>query len=463
MLSDLQVDVNGQQTFSVSLDLLASFSGKLRKMFGKSAPLHTGKLKLILHDFPGGAEGFELIVRFCYNGGRISYITPSNALLLHSAAMFLEINEDETKKFFENIPFLSWPQLLDCLKQSQELQPFFNSSYLVQEILNAVVDMISMANVTSPRAFSSSDSCTTDDLSTSFHNWLHDLEFLTVDLFEKVLSTMIARNLDHGTICSFLIHFQRAKSSGHLSSQKKCRIIKVVITSVSSIDGGFKYPFRRLCDVLQKCSSLKAGKSWAKKVEKMVGRRLDEATLDDLLVPCPKKNTCAYDVDLVLRLLKIFCRKSSCVDRLKKVGFLMDLYLAEVAPDPHLRFCKFLALALALPASARGSCDRVCEAIDMFFKVHGFVCEEEKMRICSVLNYEKLSSELLVKLAENIDFPDCVAADALVINLQSKLKSSLSANEDEEISVKLKKNPANVVRIDVLCPRSGKSLPILCS
>ncbi|KAL8491269.1 hypothetical protein ACS0TY_023055 [Phlomoides rotata] len=393
MLSDLQVDVNGQQTFSVSLDLLASFSGKLRKMFGKSAPLHTGKLKLILHDFPGGAEGFELIVRFCYNGGRISYITPSNALLLHSAAMFLEINEDETKKFFENIPFLSWPQLLDCLKQSQELQPFFNSSYLVQEILNAVVDMISMANVTSPRAFSSSDSCTTDDLSTSFHNWLHDLEFLTVDLFEKVLSTMIARNLDHGTICSFLIHFQRAKSSGHLSSQKKCRIIKVVITSVSSIDGGFKYPFRRLCDVLQKCSSLKAGKSWAKKVEKMVGRRLDEATLDDLLVPCPKKNTCAYDVDLV----------------------------------------------------------------------HGFVCEEEKMRICSVLNYEKLSSELLVKLAENIDFPDCVAADALVINLQSKLKSSLSANDDEEISVKLKKNPANVVRIDVLCPRSGKSLPILCS
>lgn len=336
-------------------------------MFSKSAPLHTRNLKLILHDFPGGAEGFELIVRFCYNRGRISCITPSNALLLHSAAMFLEINEDEIKKFVENIPFISWPELLDCLKQSQELQPLLNSSCIVQDILNAVVDMISMSNATSPRAFSSSDSCTTR-FSDDAIDWLRDLEFLSVDLFEIVLSTMISRNLDHGMICSFLIHYQRVKFSSLLTSQKKRKIIKVVI---ASIDGGsFKYPFRRLCDVLQKCVSLKVGKSWAKKVEKMVARRLDEATLDDLLVPCPKKNyCCAYDVDLVLRLLKFFCRDILHARRLKKVAFLMDLYLAEVAPDPHLSFCKFVALALALPASARGSCDKVYEAIDMFFKV----------------------------------------------------------------------------------------------
>lgn len=66
------------------------------------------------------------------------------------------------------------------------------------------------------------------------------------------------------------------------------------------------------------------------------------------------------------------------------------------------------------------------------------------MRMCSVLNYEQLSSELL---AENNDFPDCVSVDALAIQ-QSKLKSSLSAN---------------VVGINVLCPKSGRSLPILCS
>ena len=54
---------------------------------------------------------------------------------------------------------------------------------------------------------------------------------------------------------------------------------------------------------------------------------------------------------------------------LNKVATLMDLYIAEVAPDPYLKPSKFLALIVALPESARDSYDEVYRAIDMYLEV----------------------------------------------------------------------------------------------
>lgn len=112
--------------------------------------------------------------------------------------------------------------------------------------------------------------------------------------------------------------------------------------------------------------------------------------------------------------------------------------------------------------------------------------EEEKIRICSVLNCDKLSKESLVNLANNNgEFPACVAAAALEIlhskfkkmvnedeNLEFRLDSSLCADEDEEIVVNLSKGKEcrkvqnfflYVDKVDVTCAKSGKSLPRLCS
>jgi hypothetical protein len=55
--------------------------------------------------------------------------------------------------------------------------------------------------------------------------------------------------------------------------------------------------------------------------------------------------------------------------RLKKVGGLVDLYLAEVGPDPSLRPDKLVQLATALPAAARDSHDAMYRAIDVYFQV----------------------------------------------------------------------------------------------
>ncbi|GFP80671.1 BTB/POZ domain-containing protein at3g22104, partial [Phtheirospermum japonicum] len=461
-------------------NVVSFFSGRIRRLFGNSTA--AGKkqsFKLMLHGFPGGTEGLELIVRFCYNGGRID-ISPSNVILLQVVAKFMEINENQTKKeinenqtkkYLENTHLWTWSELLDCLKQCQELLRFMLSSYVVQEILDAVVEKIStLINISSPFQCSDNSSLlfSGDIISTyssrsarssscQAYSWLQDLEFLSIDLFEKVSSTMISRRLDRRIICAFLLHYQKVKCVGLLPSDQKCKIVEILISSLCSLDGisCFDFPFRSLCDLLRICLSFKMRNFWVKKVEIMIGARLDEATLDDLLVRARGRKTCAYDASLILRLLKVFLgqRKNILfVRRLEKVGFLIDLYLAEVAPDRKLKPSNFLAIALCLPGSARESHDRFFEAVDMFFKVHKSISKEEKMKICSALNYDKMSSESLVNIAKNAVFPTSAAAAALfflqsesenrsnyVANLELRSNSSFFANEDEQILAQLRK------------------------
>lgn len=151
----------------------------------------------------------------------------------------------------------------------------------------------------------------------------------------------------------------------------------------------------------------------------MIGRQLDKATLDNILIPAlPPRSSSLYDVDLVLRLVDSFLqdkaeallpasqftrsrstasfsartdsrlsslsRTSSRMLRpgaisrdismpvqsaLTKVGELMDKYLAEIAADIHLKPSKFLALAESLPDYARRSDDGLYRAVDIYLEV----------------------------------------------------------------------------------------------
>lgn len=104
----------------------------------------------------------------------------------------------------------------------------------------------------------------------------------------------------------------------------------------------------------------------------MIGSQLDQATLDNLLVPSPHGISYLYDVNLILRFLKAFLRRGNSLVtpiRMRKVASLIDLYIAEIAPDPCLKTSKFLALATAIPDSARDSYDELYHAMDMYLEV----------------------------------------------------------------------------------------------
>ncbi|XP_010316628.1 BTB/POZ domain-containing protein At3g22104-like [Solanum lycopersicum] len=435
----LEVDVNGREIFLVDKTILASFSGRLRKLFSKLTG-KTTRLKLIFDKFPGGAECFEHIVKFCYNGGTIK-ITPFNMFQLHCAANYLEMNQqmqqgrpslvEQTISFFEKIHYMTWSELIIGLKKCQELIFFMPSSSLLQQFMDCVVGRLELHYISSPCASSTDNSSMqfSGDISTESRGiypcqatwWFAHLGFLKLNMFKMIIDTMISKKLDHHVISSFLFYYKRMKCL-NASSVQKCRIIETVIKFLYSLDSNF-VSIRGLFDILQASFTLKMSKCSIEKLEHLIGSQLDRAKLDDLLVPSPAGEKIAYNINLILRLVDIFLstnREKILMYQVKKVAELIDVYTIEVAPDPRLKPSKFLALAMAMPDIARESYDNIYIAIDMYLKVHiNVLCEEEKIKICCVLNYEKLSEETQKEAAQNENFPACA-----VVTLQNRLKYS---------------------------------------
>ncbi|XAR68070.1 hypothetical protein NMG60_11003070 [Bertholletia excelsa] len=442
---DLEVDVNGNEIFFVDKKIISSYSGRISKLFGKSRG-ETKNQKIIFHDFPGGAGSFELMARFCYNNGKIE-INPLNLPLLYCTAHFMEMNTSaagspnllqQTEKSLEEIRYWTWPELLAALKQCQNLLDVDNSSIILEKCLDSLLGKLELASEASPCPSSSSldssalrlssDTRSTESLKNgSFRAtwWFEDLVAINPNLVETIARSMVSRKFDHSIISKFLLFYQKSRFVPANSDEKR-RITEMMINMLYSLDQS-SIPFKSLLGILRIALNLNISKSCRSKLECMIGSQMDQTTLDNLLVPSPSGTSNLYDVNLVLRFLKCFLGKRTChmpLVRLKKVASLMDLYIAEVAPDPSLKPSKFMALVRALPDSARDSHDAIYHAMDMFLEVHGGLSKEEKLNICCGLNYEKLSAEARNHLAQNKKFPSKSTVEAL-ISQQSKLKSLL--------------------------------------
>ncbi|GFP89516.1 BTB/POZ domain-containing protein at3g22104 [Phtheirospermum japonicum] len=428
---DLEVDVNGEEVFVVNKRVISSYSGRINKLVAKSKGA-TGRLKVIFNDFPGGPSNFELVTRFCYNNGKVN-INPLNISNLGCAAHYMEMNNqvsktenlcEQTEKSLENeIRYWTWSELLTALKQCQNLLP--GAISIIDSFLDSVIGRIASSCQPSPcpSTVSSSDSyrlsCDTRSCTESFKNgtwWFDDLASFDPELIRMLVKSMVSRNFENGVISRFLFYYQKSR----FGSVEKIRTVESVIEMLDSLDIR-SVSYRSLFGIMRVSLNMKLSKSCRDKLENMIGLQLDRATLDNLLIPSPVGKSYLYDVNLVLRFLKSFLSRGVCcvpLSRLKKVGSLVDLYLNEVAPDPHLKPLKFLALIRALPDSARDTCD------GLYHAVHTGLSEEQKMKVCFGLNYEKLSSEVLNHLARNLTMPSKSAVQALV-SQQRKLKSLL--------------------------------------
>ncbi|XWS54288.1 hypothetical protein CRYUN_Cryun10bG0077600 [Craigia yunnanensis] len=449
---DLEVDVNGEETFLLDKKIICSFSGRLSKLFGKSTSAKRNKV--IFHDFPGGAENFELISRFCYDNGKID-INPSNISLLYSAAQFMEMNNsvsgncnllEKTKKSIEEISYWTWPDLLVALKHCQDLEQVATSSGILEKCLDSLVGRLAMTSEASPCASTSSpdssgfrlscDTRSTESLKNSISRatWcFEDLSVLSPNLIEMLIKSMVSRKCNHVIISRFLFYYQKAKFYT-ASSDEKRKVSEIVIDMLYTLDPS-SISCKSLFGILRVVPSLNISKSSRNKLESLIGSQMDQATLDDLLIPSPYGTSYLYDVNLVLRFLKAFLHGGGwqlSPMRMKKVASLVDLYIAEVAADPCLKSSKFLALVVALPDSSRDSWDELYHAMDIYLEVHAGLSEEEKVKICYALNYEKLSAEACIYLSQNANFPSKSAVQALT-SQQLKLKNLLQGTNNTKL------------------------------
>ncbi|KAG8640686.1 BTB/POZ domain-containing protein At3g22104 isoform X1 [Manihot esculenta] len=442
---DLEVDVNGEETFMVDKKLISSYSGRLSKLFGKSTG-STRHIKVIFNDFPGGAESFELISRFCYNNGRID-ITPYNISLLHYAAQYMEMNNsvsgsqnlmEQIEKSLQEINDWTWLEVLVAVKQCQGLFPPMDCSVILEKCMDSIIGRIFSSSESSPSLSNFSHdssgirfSCetrSTESLKSSFSRatwWFEDLLVLSPELVEMVIKSMVLQKFDHAIISRFLIYYQKSKFYTATSDEKR-KIVETVIDMLHILDWN-SVLCKNLFGILRVASIFNISKRSKNKLESMIGSQMDQAALDNLLIPSPHGMAHLYDINLVLRFVKAFLHNGNSQVtsmRLRKVARLMDMYIAEVAPDPCLKPSKFLALAMALPDSARDSYDEIYHAIDIYLEVHSGLSEEEKAKLYCALNCEKLSAEARIHLSQNKTFSSRTAVQALK-SQQLKLMSLL--------------------------------------
>ncbi|XP_065879540.1 BTB/POZ domain-containing protein At3g22104-like [Euphorbia lathyris] len=261
-------------------------------------------------------------------------------------------------------------------------------------------------------------------ISTSTPRWFEDLVFFNVRFFDKLVKTMLFQKLDQSTIFKLLIFYLKSQLLSASVQAERREIVEIVIDLLALLDRS-SLSCKGLFEILRTISRLKGiTKCCRLKLERLIGSKLDQATIDQLLIPSRKY--CAYDVNLVRRLVDTYiieCRMFF-PDRMKKVGSLIDSYLIEVAADCRLRPSKFTALATVLPDFARESNDKLYRAIDLYLQVHTELREDETIRLCCALNREKLSPEALKHLAQNSKFPGRKAVQDFVVHLQqSELKN----------------------------------------
>ncbi|PKA52622.1 BTB/POZ domain-containing protein [Apostasia shenzhenica] len=456
---DLEVDVNGEGIFHVnkinsvstainhssgfSQEILSSFSVRLNKLFSKASVKSTAEpLKVIFHDLTGGEEAFELVARFCYNNGRIQ-ITPANTCILYCIAQSMEMTEEissspslikQAEKSLEGMSYWSWPEILTALKQCQDSYSVSNTLGILDRVLDSLVARITTASDTSPSGSSPEASGyrisfdTKSSLSTknSYQRawWFEDLVILNNETMKKLVNKLVSQRVEHVTISRYLFYYLKCKCSDPTSEHKR-EVIETVIDLLYPLNR-YSVSCKALFDVLRLSNSQSLSICCRDRLENMIGSQIDQVTLDSLLISSPARADSLYDVNLFLRILRHFLDSEgrTTFARLKKVGALLDLYMAEVAPDSCLKSSKFVALATALPDVARDSHDAVYRAIDMYLEVHNRLSEEEKLKICSGINYKKLSPEACKHLAQNSKFPSRTAVRALLYQ-QSKIKSLL--------------------------------------
>ncbi|KAG4115958.1 hypothetical protein ERO13_D12G139450v2 [Gossypium hirsutum] len=349
---------------------------------------------------------------------------------------------EKTMKSIEEISYWTWSDLLATLKRCQDLQ----SSGIVERCLDSLVGRLAIPSEASPCASTSSldspgfwlscDTRSTKSLKDGFSQatwWFEDLSILSPDMIEMLIKSMVSRKYNHVIIGRFIFHYQKSKFYT-ASPDEKHQVLETVIDMLYTLDTN-SISCKSLFRIYRVVLNLNISKNSRNKLECMIGSQLDQATLDNLLIPSPYGASYLYDVNLVLRFLKAFlCGGDQQVSpmRIKKVGSLMDMYIAEVAPDPCLKSSKFLALVVALPDSARDSSNELYHAIDIYLEVHAGLSDEEKMKICCALNYEKLSTEAGIHLSQNAKFPSKSAVQAL-ISQQLKLKNLLQGTNNTKL------------------------------
>ncbi|KDP31835.1 hypothetical protein JCGZ_12296 [Jatropha curcas] len=430
--------------------------------------------QITLPDFPGGSQTFEMAAKFCY-GVKVD-LTSSTVAPLRCAGEFLEMTEEysednlvsKTERFLSQSVLKSLKESIKALKSCEKVMPLAESLGITQRCIDSIASRASSAdpalfgwpvsdgtNENKPisnqalwngiesavRRKGAATASTAAAFGGRFANvasWFEYLGLLSLPLFKRLILAMRARDLSPQIIESCLMLYakkyipgvctlnRKPSSSSSIASESEHREVLETIISNLPLEKSSRSSTatRFLFGLFRTANILNASESCRSALEKKIGSQLEQATLDDLLIPSYSYlNETLYDVDCLERILGYFLdgleeRNAAGVEAeeeegdrnvrspaLMLVGKLIDGYLAEIASDANLKPDRFYNLAISLPEQARLFDDGLYRAVDVYLKAHPWISEAEREKICAVMDCQKLTLEACTHAAQNERLP----------------------------------------------------------
>ncbi|CAN8288392.1 unnamed protein product [Cochlearia groenlandica] len=435
---DLQININGEYTFFLNKNVITEYSRTLKKMIKQSNNKKKKKASEIItmeiNDFPCGQDGFELISRFCYNNGTIS-INLTNVSTLYCCSVFLDMTEKkqnllfQTETYLQQVFYGSLNDIVSCLKNCEQVFLYADSYGLVDKLVFSALKRVSRNNseeLSSSTSSSLASTLSSKSVSCGRSNewWFDDMSNLSPRIILKLIRIIEAYDTDiKGLVVTrFILHYLKTKHQTRTKVVREetleCSVLAETAAKGVIFEAKTTFSCRKLLWVLCVLSGFRLSLDSKTGLETLIGEKLDQATLDDLLICARrrrnKESGGVYNVGLVIRLLKVFVKKrEEEEEKMKCVGRLIDKYLKEISPDCDLKVSKFLGVLESLPDSARDCFDGVYLAIDIYLQSHQNLTPQDRTKLCRCLNYKKLTLQTCKQLARNPKIPPDIAIQAL--------------------------------------------------
>ncbi|KAG5241806.1 BTB/POZ domain-containing protein [Salix suchowensis] len=437
--TDLSIQVQ-DNTFTVHKYPLLSKCGYIGRL-ELQPTISTFGCELKLENFPGGSEAFKIILKFCY--GLPLELNSSNIAPLRCASEFLEMSEElddgnlisKTEAFLTFVVLSSWKDTITVLKSCETLSPWAENLQIVRRCCDSIVWK-----------------APTDNSMVNDEGWcFDDVASLRIDHFMRIITAIRAKGTKPEIIGKCImryaerwlpgidaeleglrgygygkneLHFSiligRKEDEGIVHSKEQKNIIESLVSILPPQPEAV--PCKFLLKILKMAMVYSASQALISELEKRAGMMLENANVNDLLIPNykseeqgkmvkPLEQRTMHNTDVVRRIVEYFLMHEQEQQQMpltsgkSSVSKLLDNYLAEVAKDPNLSITKFQVLAEALPEKARTCDDGIYRAIDTYLKTHPSLSEYDRKRLCKIMNCGKLSLDACMHAAQNERLP----------------------------------------------------------
>ncbi|KAH6765221.1 Phototropic-responsive NPH3 family protein [Perilla frutescens var. frutescens] len=459
--SDVVVEV-GEMSFHLHKFPLLSRSGVMERLIAEASQGEEGCV-IKLPDIPGGAKTFETVAKFCY-GVKLE-LTAANVVHLRCAAEHLEMTEEygegnlisQTENFLNHVVLENWKDSLQALQTCDSILSYAENLDIPKHCIESLAAKACTeqnlsgwpvvehgAPLQSPGGSILWNGISTgaQPKSSSSDWWYNDVSILSFPLYKRLILAMesegVKQEIIAGSLNSYAKKYLPGLNRRQGAAASKNRLLPVgSVASLSEEDQKLLLeeidhllplekglvPSNFLFGLLKTARIIRANPACISNLEKRIGLQLDQAALEDLLMPTFLYSMeTLYDIDCVSRILDHFLAidqvaaspgssdegqliNSPSLTPITMVAKLIDGYLAEVAPDANLKLPKFQSLAAAVPEYARPLDDGLYRAVDIYLKSHPWLADSERDQLCRLIDCQKLSLEACTHAAQNERLP----------------------------------------------------------